>query len=193
MNLTEIIQAIEDYMDASLGVNGEITSRAKEAIEALKASCSETPNCSDCISRQAAIDAIRFGITYVKKINVETGETESIFEKENRKLENAILRVSELPSIQPEKRGDCISRRAAIDIVREECRKYTTMCIMTMNRLEKLPSMHSNPIVGKWLDLRDGTATCSVCSRRTGHYDDDNADRYCSYCGAKMEVRNGNH
>ena len=56
------------------------------AIEALKASCSETPNNSDCISRQAAIDAIRFGITYVKKINVETGETESIFEKENRSL-----------------------------------------------------------------------------------------------------------
>ena len=47
------------------------------------------------------------------------------------------------------KKDDCISRRAAIDIVREECRKYTTMCIMTMNRLEKLPSMHSNPIVGE--------------------------------------------
>ena len=44
MSQTEIIKALEDYMHASLGVNGEITRRAKEAIEALKASCSETPN-----------------------------------------------------------------------------------------------------------------------------------------------------
>lgn len=44
MNQTEIIKALEDYMHASLGVNGEITRRAKEAIEALKANCSEKPN-----------------------------------------------------------------------------------------------------------------------------------------------------
>lgn len=44
MSQTEIIKALEDYMHASLGVNGEITRRAKEAIEALKANCSEKPN-----------------------------------------------------------------------------------------------------------------------------------------------------
>ena len=122
MKLTEIIQAIEDYMNASLGVNGEITRRAEEAVKELKTypaceqirwerdvaiqqladlgySLGEKPRTDrDLISRQAAIDAIRFGITYVKKINVETGETESLFEKENRELENAILRVSEIPS-----------------------------------------------------------------------------------------------
>ncbi|MBR2258562.1 MAG: hypothetical protein IJ899_14780 [Blautia sp.] len=49
MNLTEIIQAIEDYLNASLGVNGEITRRAEEAVKELKANSSENPNSSDLI------------------------------------------------------------------------------------------------------------------------------------------------
>ena len=44
MSQTEIIKALEDYMSASLGVNGETTRRAKEAIKELKSSCSEKPN-----------------------------------------------------------------------------------------------------------------------------------------------------
>ena len=37
MTKSEAITAIEDYMDASLGVNAEITEKAKEAINVLKA------------------------------------------------------------------------------------------------------------------------------------------------------------
>ena len=37
MTKDEAIKAIEDYMGASLGVNAEITEKAKEAVKALKA------------------------------------------------------------------------------------------------------------------------------------------------------------
>lgn len=122
MNLTEIIQAIEDYMDASLGVNGEITRRAKEAIEALKASCSETPNNSDCISRQAAINAIEFGITYAKAINKETGEVKELFRESNDELRKAADRIKQLPSAQPEviRCKDCVNYRNYYDTKEQE-------------------------------------------------------------------------
>ena len=51
MTYQEQIKAIEDYMDASLGVNGEITKKAEEAVKEMKAAS------GDLISRQAAIDA----------------------------------------------------------------------------------------------------------------------------------------
>ena len=53
---------------------------------------------SDLISREEAIDAIRFGITYAKKINKETGEAELLFKSENEELEKAVLRISDIPS-----------------------------------------------------------------------------------------------
>lgn len=37
MTKNEALKAIEDYMGASLGVNAEITEKAKEAVKALKA------------------------------------------------------------------------------------------------------------------------------------------------------------
>lgn len=41
----------------------------------------------------------------------------------------------------------------------------------------------------KWLDRNGGDATCSKCRFRIhGVYDDDNFDKYCRHCGAKMEL-----
>ena len=57
---------------------------------------------TDCISRQAAIEAIEFGITYVKVINTKTGEVTELFKKENEALEKAAERIKQLPSAQPE-------------------------------------------------------------------------------------------
>lgn len=56
---------------------------------------------SDLISRQAAIAAIEFDITYAKAINKETGEVTQMFERENKALEDAVERVRQLPPIQP--------------------------------------------------------------------------------------------
>lgn len=60
---------------------------------------------ADSISRQAAIDAIEFGITYMKAINIETGEITEPFAKINGELREAVNRVKELPSAQLEGRS----------------------------------------------------------------------------------------
>ena len=41
---------------------------------------------------------------------------------------------------------------------------------------------------GWWILKANGYADCSCCGyRSSGVYDDDNADRYCRHCGAKMD------
>ena len=64
---------------------------------------------SDLISRQAAIDAIEFGITYARAINKETGEVKELFQEGNDELKKAVERVKALPSAQEthEERTDC--------------------------------------------------------------------------------------
>lgn len=58
---------------------------------------------SDLISRQDAIDAVEFGITYAKAINKETGEVIALFEKSNAELKAAANRIKSLPSAEPKK------------------------------------------------------------------------------------------
>lgn len=57
----------------------------------------------DLISRQAAIDAVEFGITYVQAINIETGEVRDLFTTTNKELKKAVERINNLPSA--ERRG----------------------------------------------------------------------------------------
>ena len=57
---------------------------------------------SDLIDRQAAIDAVTFGITYAKAIDIATGEAKELFAKENEELRKAAERIKQLPSAQPE-------------------------------------------------------------------------------------------
>lgn len=52
---------------------------------------------SDSIDRQAAIDAVEFGITYAKVINKETGEVVELFRKSNDELRKAVDRIKQLP------------------------------------------------------------------------------------------------
>lgn len=45
---------------------------------------------------------------------------------------------------------------------------------------------------GHWILRGNGNADCSCCGYRFyGVYDDDNADRYCRHCGAKMDEDTG--
>lgn len=64
---------------------------------------------NDLISRQAAIDAVKWGITYARAINTCTGETKELFKVSNHALNEAVERLKELPSAQPEiiHCGDC--------------------------------------------------------------------------------------
>ena len=56
----------------------------------------------DSISRKDAIDAVEFGITYAKAIDVNTGESKELFKEGNDALKKAVERLKELPSTKPE-------------------------------------------------------------------------------------------
>jgi len=64
----------------------------------------------DLISRAEAIDAVEFGITYAKAIDVNTGESKELFKEGNDALKKAVERLKELPSAEPEiiYCGECI-------------------------------------------------------------------------------------
>ena len=43
---------------------------------------------------------------------------------------------------------------------------------------------------GHWIYKKRGNAQCSCCGRYIRDvYDDDNEDRYCRHCGAKMDEK----
>lgn len=56
----------------------------------------------ELISRQDAIDVVEFGITYAKAINKSTGEVKELFKEGNKALNEAVERLKELPSSEPE-------------------------------------------------------------------------------------------
>lgn len=58
----------------------------------------------DSISRKDAIDAVEFGITYAKAIDVNTGESKELFKEGNDALKKAVERLKELPSAEPERK-----------------------------------------------------------------------------------------
>ena len=51
----------------------------------------------DTVSRQAAIEAVEFGITHAKAINKETGEVVELFRASNNELRKAVDRIKQLP------------------------------------------------------------------------------------------------
>ena len=55
---------------------------------------------SDTISRQEAINAVEFGITYAKAIDVNTGESKELFKEGNDALKKAVERLKELPAAE---------------------------------------------------------------------------------------------
>lgn len=59
-------------------------------------------NVGDTISRQAAIDAAEFGITYAKAVDKNTGEVINLFEESNKELKKAVERIKNLPSAESE-------------------------------------------------------------------------------------------
>ena len=95
-------------------------------------------------------------------------------------------------SVEPEKRGDCVSRQAVLEkainipiakIVTDDkviCRK-----VVFVDDIEKLPSVESERKTGKWINIDGSTnsADCSCCGNRGRAW-----MNYCYLCGAKMEV-----
>ena len=54
------------------------------------------------IYQDDAIDAVEFGITYAKAIDVNTGESKELFKEGNDALKKAVERLKELPSAELE-------------------------------------------------------------------------------------------
>ena len=90
-----LLRNLEDALDSYCELNEEGKTAFRMAIEAL--SCSENPNNSDCISRQAAIDALAKFIPYA----IYDESTQSY----TNGLTDAYYLILQLPSAQPEE--DC--------------------------------------------------------------------------------------
>lgn len=160
----------------------------------------------DLIDRQSAIDAVEFGITYAKAINKSTGEVKELFKEGNKALNEAVERLKELPSAQPEPCEDVVSRNAIVQklnkmdrYVSEELRLCDTDKKFPKNEVfivddvyeeivEKLPS--TQPKIGHWIMTRDyftgayesiDYVKCSCCGEDSLEMGD-----YCPNCGAKM-------
>lgn len=107
--------------------------------------------------------------------------------KDYREAADTIQLLSEkLHSSQTEPCEDCISRRAAVSVAND------FDCGMVVRGLEKLPSVHLEQEVGKWITLKDEygdvvEAVCSNCGRNGSH-----TWKYCPNCGKMKEVSDGN-
>lgn len=59
-----------------------------------------------------------------------------------------------------------------------------------LSDIENAPTVEAAPVRhGRWINMKNGNANCSVCGRHVvGVYDDDNADKYCRHCGSRMDL-----
>ena len=177
------------------------------AINALKAqlsSCSEIPNSSDdLISRQAAIDAVEFGITYAKVLNKETGEVMELFKKSNEELQKAVDRIEALPSAQPEQSN-------ASEFCRKRADFYSDMCMNLIGEMVKSVKIESVKISENgiefikeqppaqpeiirckdcrfWQNQEEGVVEVPICARPENRHEKHpfrfivGADGYCSF------------
>lgn len=69
------------------------------------------------------------------------------------------------------------------------CRCPGTECDKTKCPIWIAPAADVAPVVhGEWINCNGGNATCSHCkTRQKNVYDDENEQRFCGHCGAKMD------
>lgn len=78
---------------------------------------------SDLIDRQDAIDAVAFGITYVKVFDQETGEIFEPFKQENEALNKAVDRIKKLSpadAVKVVRCNDCVRWNTIFDRTKAE-------------------------------------------------------------------------
>lgn len=140
---------------------------------------------SDLISRQAVLNLISY-------------EDKQLFTREHEVLSKLRVRVSELPSVEPKKCGDCIFKQAIIDTIETDC--SWTMFDEWGNRtpigecineaIKRMPSVESERKSGKWKSTIHHCRRWIVCSQCGAErvYDHSKVWNYCPNCGAKMKV-----
>ena len=143
----------------------------------------ETHTC-DCISRQEVLDEIN---------RIGSGAfTEYAY------YSNLFDFVCELPSVEPKKCGDCVSRQDVLDLAEHgklvSNGNYKSVC----DAINGLPSVEPGRNPGKWeWNQRTGEYECSECGCNpiyegmTPDVDEIDKYRFCRWCGAKMEDQDG--
>ena len=130
-----LLRNLEDALDSYCELNEEGKTAFRMAIEAL--SCSENPNNSDCISRQAAIDVLR--TCYDTETVTYTNGNEYI------DYDQALDLLNSLPSAQPER------------------------------------------MRGTWIDYVNSHCECSVCHTEWSYFQNETeCFEFCPHCGADM-------
>ena len=153
----------------------DLAMRAEDVLTAYQMAITALQTDGDCISRQAAIDAL------VNKLDSIDHVPQWVFDE----LTGVI---SELPSAQPEP-CDAISRADAIRVASGYCHPANVA-----KELAKLPSVQAERKTGKWKmaleqDLLGFNTVCFHCSECNGvEY---STPPFCRMCGAKME--DGDH
>lgn len=125
----------------------------------------------DTIYRQAAIDAIGFGITYARAINKETGEVKELFQESNNELRKAVERVKELPSAQQGRYMVTTDESTDLDILKGIINKPSDITLIPLPKAEprwipcseRLPERgvsvlvsHVGYVSEDYLDIDDG-------------------------------------
>ncbi len=162
---------------------------------------------SDLISRQAAIDAVEFGITYAKVIDVNTGEGRYLFKEGNDALKKAVERLKELPSAEPEINKQKLIRTMNAGIIATNTEDVYSCGMRNGIRwcralLEDDPpkfedaSQYAEPKKGEWINkefygIGEGSAECSICHKRSSGYKEDDGwgvhclfYDFCPICGS---------
>ena len=140
---------------------------------------------SDLISRQAVLESLKtdYSLIIFDSYGNLTFAGERIIE--------AIKRV---PSVEPEKCSDCISRQDVLDLANSgkvvSNGNYKSVC----DAINGLPSVEPERKKGKWIEKEgyDGDVyyDCSVCGNSWTTIDGtpwDNGLNYCPKGGARME------
>ena len=144
---------------------------------------------TDLVSRQAVIDTI------------ETDCSWDIFNEWGSRTptgESIIEAIKSVPSVEPEKCGDCISRESALEILDDyaediESGNWGTAYSKARTSMCDLPSVTPKRKPGKWIHMV-GFWECDQCH---AEYTDMPTCmgkviyEYCPMCGSKMEVDNG--
>lgn len=136
---------------------------------------------SDLIDRQAAIDAV---YRYISQFD-------AIDDNFLDDLKEAINIVKTLPTAQPTQSNadstqcntlDCVSRQAAIDIVRNRVKRFTTACVLAVTEIEQLPSAQPEEVIPhrNYKYLSDYWCECGWHLGKKGEV------IYCSECGRKV-------
>ena len=147
---------------------------------------------SDMISRQDAIDYIKtqrgrpfIGITLEEAIIMMIEEVPSA---EPETASNGSITCVKSEKMHVRTTDDCISRRAAIDAIRNT---FVGAIADTIEiRLNDLPSAEPERKKGEWIVEKDcegktRTCICGLCGYKTDKYTWKNPN-YCSNCGADM-------